>query len=196
MLPAKSSTSERQAIPQAWVERIFDRLLAFYGAKLADAWRGADLDNVKRIWAEELAAYSKDEIAAGVAGCRGRDWPPTLPEFLKLCRPPIDAAVAWHRAQLGARERADGKPGFTSPVLFEAYRRMAYEIGRGEAYNKHADAWKAVLQQVQEEIAAGLVVEITAPPLQLPEPPPLSAEEAKKRIAEMRARFGHFNIAH
>ena len=65
---------------------MFARFEAMYGAKFADAWKGCDLRNVKDIWAETLGAMSREELAAGVAGCMGKDWPPTLPEFVKLCR--------------------------------------------------------------------------------------------------------------
>jgi hypothetical protein len=57
-----------------------------YGARFADAWKGCDLRNVKSVWAETLGSLSRDELARGVAGCMGREWPPTLPEFVKMCR--------------------------------------------------------------------------------------------------------------
>lgn len=74
----------------AWIERLFARLSSFYGSKFADLWRGCDLESVKQTWSDELAGYSGDEIARGIEGCKGKDWPPTLPEFLKLCRPQLD----------------------------------------------------------------------------------------------------------
>jgi hypothetical protein len=98
-------------LPQPWIERIFTRLSAFYGSKFADLWGNSDLANVKAVWSEELSAYSGDEIAAALAQCKTRDWPPTLPEFLKLCRPPIDPVMAYHEAIDGLAARRERKKG-------------------------------------------------------------------------------------
>ena len=81
-----TSQQSPSALPDQWVERLFSRFEAMYGARFADAWKGCDLRNVKDIWAETLGAMSREELAAGVAGCMGKDWPPTLPEFVKLCK--------------------------------------------------------------------------------------------------------------
>lgn len=81
-----TSPPKPSALPEPWIERLFARFEAMYGAKFADAWKGCDLQNVKAVWAETLGALSRDDLAAGVAGCMEREWPPTLPEFVKLCR--------------------------------------------------------------------------------------------------------------
>jgi hypothetical protein len=73
-------------LPDQWIEKLFARFEAMYGAKFADAWKGCDLKSMKSLWAETLGALSRDELANGVAGCMSKDWPPTLPEFVKLCR--------------------------------------------------------------------------------------------------------------
>lgn len=83
-----TSQPKSSALPEHWIERLFARFEAMYGARFADAWKGCDLKNVKVVWAESLGTYSRDELAAGVAGCMAKDWPPTLPEFLRLCRQP------------------------------------------------------------------------------------------------------------
>lgn len=43
---------------------------------------------------------SLNELAAGVRACidGGLEWPPTLPEFLTLCRPPRRENAAAYRA--------------------------------------------------------------------------------------------------
>lgn len=80
-LPPKSS-----AFPDSAIDRLFARFEAMYGAKVGEAWKGCDLRNVKAVWSETLGAMNREELAAGIAGCMGRDWPPTLPEFVKLCK--------------------------------------------------------------------------------------------------------------
>jgi xanthine dehydrogenase iron-sulfur cluster and FAD-binding subunit A len=91
-----TSQPKSSALPEEWVERLFARFEAMYGAKFADAWKGCDLRNVKVVWAEALGSLRRDEITAGIAGCMTREWPPTLPEFVKLCRQPDPNAPGGH----------------------------------------------------------------------------------------------------
>lgn len=75
-------------LPDAWIERLFDRLAALYGSKFADLWKNTDLQNVKATWAEKLGGFGDrpDIIRHALDACDDRPWPPTLPEFLGLCR--------------------------------------------------------------------------------------------------------------
>ena len=76
----ETSQPKSSALPEQAISRLFARFEAMYGAKFADAWKGCDIRNVKAVWAETLGALSREELAAGVSGCMGREWPPTLPE--------------------------------------------------------------------------------------------------------------------
>ncbi len=91
-----TSRPRSSALPDEWIERLFSRFEAMYGARFADAWKGCDIANVKSFWAETLGSLSRAEISAGVAGCMAREWPPTLPEFVKLCRQPAPGALGGH----------------------------------------------------------------------------------------------------
>jgi hypothetical protein len=53
-------------------------------------WAGANVEQVKAVWAQELGALRPEQIKLGVDACRARRFPPTLPEFLELCRPTAD----------------------------------------------------------------------------------------------------------
>jgi hypothetical protein len=83
-LPVKLSV-----LPDSWVERIFSRMMAYYGTLFSDRWRDSNLHEVKAVWAEELASFSdnpecfKRALAAMVDGST---FPPTLPEFKAMCR--------------------------------------------------------------------------------------------------------------
>jgi hypothetical protein len=182
---AKSSTSE--PLPMPWVDRLFARLLGFYGAKLSEQWKGLDLGMVKALWAEELAGYSAQEIARGIEGCRSRDWPPTLPEFLKLCRPPMNHTALWYEAQAAAKEREAGQVGtWSAPWVFYAYREMAHEVKTGE-FAKHGERWKVELEKAKARFERGeLQADIPEPPKALPQPEPLSKDEAKARAAALK----------
>lgn len=84
-------------LPASWVDRIFTRMQGLYGSMWVDRWRtgeqhpkGGDLGmlNAKATWAEELAGFAEIPECIGKAldTCRNKQFPPTLPEFLDLCR--------------------------------------------------------------------------------------------------------------
>ena len=150
------STSTPTASPSSGIDRLFQTLLGFYGNKFVDLWRDMDPAEVKAVWRQELRTMTADELRRGIDGCRTRAWPPTLPEFLQLCRPPRNPHIAWMQARDGAAERDAGRIGFTDPVLFEAYRRMQADIRGGVALRGSTlDQWVAVLAIVADEAAAG-----------------------------------------
>lgn len=81
---AKSS-----ALPDAWVEKLFQLMEDRYGSLWADRYGAFPRDRVKRTWGSDLADMSRDELARGAEACRDRRYPPTLPEFRALCRKEI-----------------------------------------------------------------------------------------------------------
>lgn len=101
------------ALPETWIGRIFGRMEDFYGARFLDAWRGTDLARVKATWAEKLAGFADqpERIGHAINALEHHPFPPTLPEFLALCRqapaperpalpePQVDPAVAADRAR-------------------------------------------------------------------------------------------------
>lgn len=76
-------------VPAQWVDRLFDRFTAIFGAqKVAGMWAGASMPLVKQTWAEQLGRIDPDMVRAGLQRMvdEGTEWPPTLPEFVALCR--------------------------------------------------------------------------------------------------------------
>lgn len=90
----------KATLPDSWVERIFDRMQGMYGSLWVDRWRtgetiqraGRQFDvgllNAKATWAKELGGFANpgERIGRALEACRHRSLPPTLPEFLDLCR--------------------------------------------------------------------------------------------------------------
>jgi hypothetical protein len=85
-LPARQSVSP--SLPDSWVERLFQKFEDFYGAKWAAQFGDFPRDRVKATWAEELAGFADkgDAIAQALSAQKSNPFPPTLPEFLNLCR--------------------------------------------------------------------------------------------------------------
>lgn len=75
-------------MPEPWIEKLFQRFEDFYGAKWAAQYGDFPRERVKRTWAEELAGFRDmpKAIAAALQAQKASVFPPTLPEFLALCR--------------------------------------------------------------------------------------------------------------
>lgn len=97
---SSESTWPANAIPQRWVEALFDAMSANYGARFADMWRGTDLEKVKKHWGVELARLSSTQMKAGRENLAALLKPPTCPEFVAHCRQCRVEAVAQDQPQL------------------------------------------------------------------------------------------------
>lgn len=71
---------------QGWIERLFSRLAALYGAAFGRQWEGTNLADVKAVWVEKLGGFNAQHIGAALNTCDERPYPPNLPEFIELCR--------------------------------------------------------------------------------------------------------------
>ena len=174
---------------RAVVARLFARMEGLYGNKFNDAWRDCDLDSVKSVWEEALEGYSIEEITRGVQALLSREWPPTCPEFLKLCRPPVNYRGAYHEAMTQMQMRKDGRDSWSHPAVYWA----AAAIG---SHDLNSSNW----QQIESRWAAALDAELAKrqwPPVpmkleELPAPgrTTLSAAEVKRNLAVMREILG------
>lgn len=81
------SPSQPAGIPAAWVDRLFERLAAFYGRHWLDLWADVPIADVKDAWQTELAGVTGDQIRKALAHLVANNkFPPTLPEFVALCQ--------------------------------------------------------------------------------------------------------------
>jgi hypothetical protein len=130
-------------LPVAWVERLFSRLGSTFGASIARIYEGMPLDDVKTEWGIAIGenGLSVAELERGIRACHSQRFAPNLAEFMLLCRPGLDPAVAW----------AEGEAGqFSHPVTREVCRAFAWEI-RCSNLREHrarftralANAWRA-----------------------------------------------------
>jgi hypothetical protein len=172
----------------AWVERLFQRFFAMYGSRFTSMWSSPDegmRHQVKEVWAEGLLGYSGSEIRQGLAACKSKIWPPTLPEFLLLCRPAIDVERSWYEAKTGAQERQTGKNGqWSSLAVFWAYVEFgSFDLLHG-VYETHKKRWQMILEKkVAEERAGQLaVVPELAPELPCPRAETAMPNSIKERL--------------
>lgn len=147
-------------------------------------------DDIKRTWGEHLAGFTKNELTRGLAAVSELKFPPTLPEFKRLCRPALDPEVAWWEADHCLRQRADGFMGdWTHPAVWRAGRAMSMEI-RGGEFAKHRVRWTVLLKR---ELAKGFGEGIDPIDKRLAPPEPKATrpptEEEKQRIEALRSRI-------
>jgi len=106
------STQPKFSHPSAFADRLFGRLTAIYGTqKMTAMWAGlvpsdapahvrdrAEAE-VRATWTEALGDFHIDVVAAALRSLAIGDqmWPPSLPEFAKLCREEEERVKASNR---------------------------------------------------------------------------------------------------
>lgn len=145
-------------LPALWIDRIWERLFAFYGSRFADFWSGGadQIANIKKIWAEELSGYTVDEIRIGLDACKKRDYPPSLPQFMSMCRPPIDYEVSFYEAVEQIRLRRENKDIWSSPAIYWAASKMEFDLQQ-MAYDAIKTRWKYAIDKAMADINDGKI---------------------------------------
>jgi hypothetical protein len=171
------------AIPDSWVEKLFERMVGLYGNKFLDMWGKTDLLQVKAIWAQELGKLSRDEIAKGANALINQEWCPTLPQFIKLCRTDIDAVTAYYEAVNGVIAREKGEIGeWSHPAIFWASVKVGSFDLKNQTYSNIKARWERALD---EEINKGEWSDIPQAQIALPPPAtPATKDIAEKYLAE------------
>lgn len=182
---AASTDWPAEAVPQSWVDNLFARMSALYGSKFADLWRSTDLQQVRRTWGLELAGLSNDELRAGVAALRNRPFPPTLPELIALCRPPLNYDAALYEAAQQLRLRADGKDQWSNPALYWA----ALKVGEFDMLNLAHGMLIKRFSAALDEVLRGQVHPVPPCAVSLPAPGQAraSAERVRAAMASVKA---------
>ncbi len=86
-LPERRDVSHN-SLPDSGIERIFMQMSVLYGSKLSGLWSGSNLEDVKHGWAEKLGGFREmpGAINEALDALDSKPYPPTLPEFIALCR--------------------------------------------------------------------------------------------------------------
>lgn len=193
-----STLPPQQPLSADRVRRVLERLSGKYGSKFADLWRDINPDLVHREWSLGLAGYSDTEIIKGLEECNKYDWPPTLPEFIKRCRPALDAEAAFYEActmmpmRHSTIDSVRSQATFSHPAIFWAAADLGTDL-LSLGYDKARVRWKLALNQAYQRC-----YEIGGQYATVPEPPKLiehqkvvmSKEEASERYRKIMAQLG------
>lgn len=172
-------------VPLTWVESLFNRMAGMYGKKFSDMWQGSDISTVKDLWAEEMGKLSSEELKRGYGALMTRDWPPSLPEYVKMCKPSIDPMNAYQEAVSGLQARSNGKQGnWSHPAIYWAAVPMAYDLS-SQTYAQMKMRWERALANSME-----LGEWEPIPKVALALPAPGRAELSKESAAKMLEQLG------
>ena len=182
------------------MDHLFNRMDGSYPHKWRSAFANAQaIQNWRESWAEGFTeeGMTMDEIKAGIVTCRKLyDWPPSLPEFLKACRPAIDSERAFIEAVEQMRLRDDGKDCWSSPVVYWAAVSLGNDL-RNNHYGAITKRWAAALDFAGKRIKSGELPN-EVPPRREALPAPgrqsVSAEQAAYNIAKLHEIIGKSRI--
>jgi len=169
------------------VERLFAEFALLYGTRLADLWRGTDIRSVKERWRVDLAGLSVVDVKRGIAACRTKPWPPTLPEFLLLCCPPAEFESMFVAAQAQVSKRQFGEDVWPSKALYWAAVEFTFSDLRSLSWQTAKARWTRILvaQMTRENELAD--VPMPVPALPAPGRAKTDALSARSHLASLKA---------
>lgn len=133
------------------IDHLYNRLDGMYPHKFSSFFTDIDaIDNWKKAWAEVLyeEKITPLEVKKGLQFClRNYDWPPSLPEFLKACRPYLEPETAFFIARTSLEERNTGLFGYWPhpAIYFAAIRLGQYEM-LNKGYDELKKRWQLLLE--------------------------------------------------
>lgn len=163
-------------LPDRWIDALFVKMINCYGSKFTEMWRDTDIDSVKAMWAHELGKLTREDVTRGAQALMTQDWPPSLPQFIKLCRTQLDPQKSFVEALNGLVARDRGEVGVWShPAIFWAVVRVGAFDMKNSTYLQIQARWTVALE---DELAKGDWAEIPKPVLAIP------VEKAAANVAE------------
>ncbi|CAB3635626.1 hypothetical protein [Achromobacter pestifer] len=151
-----------------WGALVVNEMLLLYGAKFAQQWEGLTPRELKDSWNQKLAGLDEMHVRRGLMACLTREWPPTMPEFLKLCCPWLTPEVAYHEAVRGLSARRRGELGMWShPAVYWAAVGVSTVDLLNSTYGAIKARWERTLA---DELGKGTWAAIPEPRAALPAP--------------------------
>lgn len=178
---------------KSMMEILFGRMSGMYPSK----WGLAFPDNKAiKVWEEAwVEAFDREgitprDVGLGVQNClRMFDWPPSLPEFLRACRPYLEADVAFFEAVREMRKRSQGEDGqFSHPAIYHAAVMIGQHDLMNCSYQTLSNRWKASLSS---QLALGQWADIPAvvPALAAPDRTEKSKQQARRVMTAVKDAF-------
>lgn len=160
--------------------KLFERMEDRYGDQWASRYGAFPRSRVMKTWAEDLSDLTPEEFILGCQASKSLKFPPTLPDFRALCRPPIDFESAFIEAvqQMAARET--GKDRWSKPAIFWAAVTIGSFDLRNGSWATLEKRWRKVFQA---ELDKGEWQPVPVRAIALPAPvPTVKDREAAARV--------------
>jgi hypothetical protein len=166
------------------IDQLFARLEAMYPQR----WRasfpsGAAIEAWRETWSDAFdeEKVSPQDVGDAVRACRRKyDWPPSLTEFLKLCKPAMDPESAYVEACKQISARDNGSDTWSNPAIYWAAREYGVHELRQSTWASAKMRWCRVLE---EQLAKPEQLPVPARMAALPEPGAGTADPAKVAAA-------------
>jgi len=140
-------------------------MLTHYGKAFLDKWAVVSAEKLKAMWAEKLAGLSSAELKRGVEALEECVFPPSLSEFRRLCRPPVNyEGLFFEAVRESDRRRRDGSDVWSDAAVFWAAQQMGSAL-RELPYEKLRARWREALDSARRDVRAGRLADVvpTAP---------------------------------
>lgn len=190
-------TQQRGQDGQSAINRLWLRLSGMYPRKFLSLFKDqGQIENWKAVWADALHSegITPDEVAKGLQLCLTRyDWPPELPEFMQLCRPPIEPEAAYYEAirmmryRYSSNEQERALENWSNPAIFFAASRIGSHDLKVIPFDKIGKRWRGELDDAATKVRAGIYpATVPARKVELPQPEkkidPAKAQENIERL--------------
>jgi hypothetical protein len=194
--PTTTSTFKQSA----WLEQhpklgisLMDHLFNRFDGAYPNRWRAAfaseqAISNWRESWAEAFdeEGLTPQMISDGLKVCRKTyDWPPSITEFLKACRPQINVDAAIYEAIEQMRKRQHGKDKWTNPAIYWA----ASKVGEFDIISQSFTSLKPRFEAALKAVLAGEIrpVPERVPALAAPGAAESTREYGAQRLHELGA---------
>lgn len=168
------------------VEHILQEMMFMYGKRFEQQWGNQVFPDMVAYWEKKLAGYSRDELRRGFKALETLKYPPTLPEFMQLCRPSIDKTKAYYEAVKGVQERRFGRKGeWSHPAIFWTAASMTYEL-LNHTYQQVKPHFEKKLEQELSRTSWQAIPPVSE---SLPEPK-IDREKGRKEAEKVLKRVG------
>lgn len=173
------------------MDHLFSRMNGAYPNKWRASFRDDHaVEDWKSSWAEAFVedGITMHDVAVGIKNCRRMyDWPPSLTEFIRACRPALDPETAFHEAIKGLSARRKGEAGqWSHPAIYHATVTAGQHDMLNNTYGAMKVRWGHALAEQLEKTDWAPIPEAH---IALPEPKKtgLTNKEAKAAMNRMGA---------
>lgn len=176
------------------MDHLWNRLDGMYPGKWRKEFPDVEsIESWQEAWAEAFTedGVTPQDVAAGLKACRRLfDWPPSLVEFMKACRPFLIPENAFHDAVRGLAARKRGEVGqWAHPAVYWATVRVGRHDMENCGYAVLRTRWEAALS---EELSRGTWGPVPAPAAALPAPDKtaVTTEQAERALKKLTSAAG------